>query len=124
MHGIEKYDNLKEVMPKLQEVLAEAIQSEFLEIKKINKECEKFIATCEQFPELKQAEYVIFSQYIKKNEHKHEMFVFIDAEGEIVRYITGRDMELYGLLNSCSNLHLSEEFVETKNYSDTDESRH
>ncbi len=124
MHGIEKYDNLKEVMPKLQEVLAEAIQSEFLEIKKINKECEKFIATCEQFPELKQAEYVIFSQYIKKNEHKNEIFVFIDAEGGIVRYVTGRDMELYGLLDSCSNLHLSEEFVETKNYSDTDESRH
>lgn len=124
MHGIEKYDNLKDVMPKLQEVLVEAIQSEFLEIKKINKECEKFIATSEQFPELKKGEYVIFSQYIKKNEHKHEMFVFIDAEGEIVRYITGREMELYGLLNSCSNLHLSEEFVETKNYSDTDESRH
>jgi hypothetical protein len=124
MHGIEKYDNLKEVMPKLQEVLAEAIQSEFLEIKKINKECEKFIATCEHFPELKQAEYVIFSQYIKKNEHKNEIFVFIDAEGGIVRYVTGRDMELYGLLESCSNLHLSEEFVETKNYSDTDESRH
>lgn len=124
MHGIEKYDNLKEVMPKLQEVLAEAIQSEFLEIKKINKECEKFIATSEQFPELKQAEYVIFSQYIKKNEHKNEIFVFIDAEGGIVRYVTGRDMELYGLLDSCSNLHLSEEFVETKSHCDSDESRH
>ena len=124
MHGIEKYDNLKEVMPKLQEVLVEAIQSEFLEIKKINKECEKFIATSEQFPELKQAEYVIFSQYIKKNEHKNEIFVFIDAEGGIVRYVTGRDMELYGLLDSCSNLHLSEEFVETKSHGDTDESRH
>lgn len=124
MHGIEKYDNLKEVMPKLQEVLAEAIQSEFLEIKKINKECEKFIATSEQFPELKQAEYVIFSQYIKKNEHKNEIFMFIDAEGGIVRYVTGRDMELYGLLDSCSNLHLSEEFVETKSHCDSDESRH
>jgi hypothetical protein len=36
MHNIEKYDNLKDVMPKLQPVLVEAIQSEFLEIKKIN----------------------------------------------------------------------------------------
>ncbi|MDD2949249.1 MAG: hypothetical protein PHU29_00535, partial [Sulfuricurvum sp.] len=61
MRGIEKYDNLKEVIPNLMPVLRDAVQSEFLEIKKIDKECEKFIATCEQFPELKKAEYVIFS---------------------------------------------------------------
>lgn len=123
MYGIEKYDNLKEVMPKLQEVLVEAIQSEFLEIKKINKECEKYIASCDQIPELQKAEYVIFSQHIKKNEHKNEMFVFIDAEGGIVRYVTGREMELYGLLNSCSNLHVSDEFVETTSHCHSDDCR-
>jgi hypothetical protein len=37
MQNIEKYDNLKDIMPKLQPVLVEAIQSEFLEIKKLTK---------------------------------------------------------------------------------------
>ena len=123
MYGIEKYDNLKEVMPRLQSVLVEAIQSEFLEIKKINKECEKYIASCSQIPELKHAEYVIFSHHIKKNEHKYEVFVFIDGQGNIVRDVTGREMELYGLLNSCSNLHISDEFVESQIHCDTDECR-
>jgi hypothetical protein len=102
----------------------EAIQSEFLEIKKINKECEKYIASCEQIPELKNAEYVIFSHHIKKNEHKYEMFVFIDAEGNIVRHVTGREMELYGLLASCTTLHISDEYVETKTHCHSDDCRH
>ncbi len=124
MHGIEKYDKLKEVIPKLQSVLVEAIQSEFLEIKKINKMCEKYIASCAQIPELKNAEYVIFSQHIKKNEHKNEIFVFIDGEGGIVRHVTGREMELYGLVSSCTNLHVSDEFIGTTTHSDPDEFRH
>lgn len=123
MHGIEKYDNLHEVMPKLLPVLKDAIQSDFLEIKKVNKECEKYIASCDQIPELKNAEYVIFSHHIKKNEHKNEMFVFIDAEGGIVRHVTGREMELYGLLGSCSNLHVSDEFREVQAHCDEDECR-
>ncbi|AFV98630.1 MULTISPECIES: hypothetical protein [unclassified Sulfuricurvum] len=110
MHGIEKYDNLKDVIPKLQSVLAEAIQSEFLEIKKIDKECEKFITLAEHIPELSRAEYVIFSHHIKKNEHKNEIFVFIDAEGGIVRHVSGREMELYGLLEPCATLHVSDEY--------------
>jgi hypothetical protein len=66
VHGIEKYDNLKDVIPKLQAVLREAIQSEFLEIKKIDKECEKFIKLSQHIVELQRAEYVIFSHHIKK----------------------------------------------------------
>jgi hypothetical protein len=124
MLGIEKYDNLKEVMPNLMPVLRDAIQSEFLEIKKIDKKCQKFMTTCKTFPELKTAEYVIFSQHIKKNEHKYEMFVFIDAEGNMVRPITGADMELYGLLGSCTNLHVSREYVEHEHHCNGDECRH
>lgn len=124
MLGIEKYDNLKEVIPNLMPVLRDAIQSEFLEIKKIDKKCQKFIATCEHFPELKKAEYVIFSQHIKKNEHKYEMFVFIDAKGNMVRHITGAEMELYGLLGSCTNLHVSEEYVEKQTHCHDDNCRH
>jgi len=124
MRGIEKYDNLKEVIPNLMPVLRDAIQSEFLEIKKIDKECEKYIATCKQFPELKKAEYVIFSHHIKKNEHKYEIFVFIDGEGNTVRHITGADMELYGLLGSCSNLHVSEEYIEKERHCIDNECRH
>jgi hypothetical protein len=124
MHNIEKYDNLKDVMPKLQPVLIGAIQSEFLEIRKINKECEKYIESCIQMAELTNAEYVIFSQHIKKNEHKYEVFVFIDREGNIVRHVTGREMELYGLLDMCSNLHISDEFLESKAFCDKNGCRH
>lgn len=124
MRGIEKYDNLKAVIPQLQGVLAEAIQSEFLEIKQINKECEKFIRSCHTFPNLAKAYYVVFSQHIKKNEHKYEMFVFIDAEGNIVQHVTGREMELHGLLTSCTNLHISDEFLEVSEPCSLDECRH
>jgi hypothetical protein len=123
MKGIEKYDNLKEVIPNLLPVLAEAIQTDFLEIKKINKECEKYIASCELFPELKKAEYVIFSQHIKKNEHKNEMFVFIDGEGNMVCHVPGFQMELYGLLGACTDLHLSDEYVEAKQFCHNGECR-
>jgi hypothetical protein len=124
MIGIEKYANLQEVMPQLLPVLVHAIQSEFLEIKHLNKECEKYIATCEQFPELKNGEYVIFSQHIKKNEHKHEIFVFIDGDGNTIKHLTGREMELYGLLDSCSNLNLSEEYIAEYQHCHDDECRH
>lgn len=124
MRGIEKYDNLKDVIPKLQSVLIEAIQSEFLEIKKINKECEKFITLSSQINELQRAEYVIFSQHIKKNEHKNEMFVFIDKEGNIVRHVSGREMELYGLIEPCADLHVADEYVESTTHCDTDDCRH
>lgn len=124
MHGIEKYANLDAVMPNLLPVLVDAIQTEFLEIKKINKECEKFIASCDCFPELRKAEYVIFSQHIKKNEHKNEIFVFIDGEGNTIKHLTGREMELYGLLGSCSNLQLSDEYLESLKHGDAEEFRH
>lgn len=124
MLGIEKYANLKDVMPNLMPVLRNAIQSEFLEIKMVNKGCEKYIAVCEQFPELNKAEYVIFSQHIKRNEHKHEVFVFIDEEGTTVKHLTGHEMELYGLLDSCSNLHLSEEYLEHQKHCIGEDCRH
>lgn len=124
MLGIEKYNNLKEVMPNLMPVLRDAIQCEFLEIKKINKECEKYIASCDNIPELAKAEYVIFSQHIKKNEHKYEIFVFIDREGNIIRHVTGAEMELYGLLDSCTNLQISKEYTEKQTHCHDGECRH
>ena len=124
MVGIEKYDNLKEVIPNLMPVLRDAIQSEFLEIKKVNKECEKYIASCTHIPELTHAEYVIFSHHIKKNEHKYEMFVFIDKEGNVVRHVSGVEMELYGLLGACIDLHISDEFVEKQTFCHDGECRH
>lgn len=114
MFNIEKYDNIKEVIPKLQVVLVGAIQSEFLEIKKVNRECEKFILICLKIKELEDAAYVIFSHHIKKHEHKYETFVFIDGQGNIIRYVTGKEMELYGLLGTCTNLHLSDEYIEAQ----------
>jgi hypothetical protein len=52
------------------------------------------------------------------------MFVFIDGEGNIVRHVTGAEMELYGLLGSCSNLHISEEYIEKELHCVGDECRH
>lgn len=124
MRGIEKYTNLHEVIPNLVPVLVHAIQSEFLEIRRINRECDKFKDACKKFLELQNAEYVIFSQHIKKNEHKYEVFVFIDESGSIVKHMNGHDMELYGLLDSCSNLHLSEEYIEHNSHCHDGECRH
>ena len=67
MNDLTKYKNLEQRLPKLQEVLLSSLQSEFLEIKKVRKEGEKFQNIARKYPELLKSEYVIFSKYIKKD---------------------------------------------------------
>lgn len=110
MSSVEKYENIEKELPKLQKVLLDAIQSDFLEIKSVNKSCEKYLKACEEMPELKEAQFVVFSKYIKKSDHRYERFVFLDKEGHEVCDVSGQEMELYGLLEPCLNLSLNKEY--------------
>ncbi len=113
MGQILKYENLEKELPKLQKVLLNTIQSEFLEIKKLEKACKKYLHACEEIPELVDAEYVIYSKFMEKANHLYEKFIFLDYEGSKLCSVSGSEMELYGLLLSCDNLSLSEEYIQT-----------
>jgi len=111
MQEISKYVNLQEIVPKLPNVLLHSIQGDCLEIREIDSSAEKFQAVLERFGVLKDAKYVIYSQYIKKCEHRHEMFIFLDREGKALRHISGRELALYGIIRPCSEIKLSEEYT-------------
>jgi len=111
MQEISKYINLQEVVPKLPSVLLQSIQADCLEIREIDTGAEKFQSILERFEILKEARYVIFSKYIKKCEHQHEMFIFLNHEGVAVKHISGRELALYGIIKPCSDMKISEEFV-------------
>ena len=107
----EKYSNLDTALPSLTSVLKEAIQSGILEIKTVDKMCSKFLRVAQEHPELAKAEFVIYSPYVRKADHPFEHFVFVDRSGSSICHISGAEMELYGLLDSCSGLRLSEDFL-------------
>ena len=109
MSGVAKYLNIEEELPKLPKVLLNTIQSDVLEIKSVDKKCEKYIGECSKIPELKDAYYVVFSKYIDKDNHKYEKFIFLDKNGDELFDVSGTEMELYGLL-SCNNLKYTPEY--------------
>ncbi|RLA72331.1 MAG: hypothetical protein DRG24_03260 [Epsilonproteobacteria bacterium] len=109
---VDKYSNLEETLPQLQRVLRQSIQSEFLEIQKLDTACMKFKTVLEKKPELEKGVYVVFSRFIKKDEHKYETFVFLDDQGKTVANVSGRELELFGIMEPCINLNISEEFEE------------
>jgi len=106
---IEKYSNINDVLPKLPEILLNTIQSDVLEIKKVDKSCKKYIEACSKIAENDKAVYVVYSKYIDKKDHKYEKFIFLDKDGEELFNISGVDMNLYGLL-SCTTLEYTEEY--------------
>ncbi len=110
MHTIKKYENIESELPKLQPVLLDAIQSDFLEIQRVQKDCEKYQKACEEIKDLDKASFVIYSRFIKKSDHRYEKFIFIDEEGQEVCTVNGQQMELYGLLSPCVNFQLSKEY--------------
>jgi len=112
MHTVEKYANLQDELPKLPKVLLNTIQSEVLEIRKVEKTCEKYSDACSKIPALKDACFVVYSKYIEKANHKYERFIFLDKQGAEICDVSGVDMELYGLL-SCTDLSFSEEYKAT-----------
>ncbi|MDD5373183.1 MAG: hypothetical protein PHO62_07125 [Sulfurimonas sp.] len=109
MSGIAKYSNIKEELPKLPEVLLNTIQSDVLEIKRVDKTCEKYLGACSKTPEFKDVYYVVYSKYIGKDNHKYEKFIFLGKEGEELFDVSGTEMELYGLL-SCTALNYTQEY--------------
>ncbi|WP_373070176.1 hypothetical protein [Sulfurimonas sp.] len=116
MSRVEKYDRLKEKLPQLPEVLLNTIQSEILELKCVKKDCEKFKKISEEFPILKEAVYVVYSNYVKKSDHKYEKFIFLGENGNELCDLSGRDFELYGLLQ-CVRIPYSDEYCEMQKFS-------
>ncbi|MEA1915916.1 MAG: hypothetical protein U9N42_00130 [Campylobacterota bacterium] len=114
MKYADKFKNIEDELPNLLKVFKDAIQSEVLEIKRIDSECTKYKDECSRCADLKKAKYVIFSPYIKKEDHKFEQFVFIDELGNTLCHAGGSDFELYGMLKPCSNLEVSEEYIYSK----------
>ena len=109
MYTVEKYKNIETELPQLPKVLLNTIQSDVLEINKVDKVCGKYVGACEKIPKLAEAEYVVYSKYVQKKDHKYEQFIFLDKTGAEVCHVSGKDMELYGLL-SCESLAYSEEY--------------
>lgn len=111
MKTIDKYENIENELPDLVPVLKEALQSDFLHIRRIEKACEKYIKECENACFLNDAAYVIYSPHIKKADHHSELFVFLDETGKTLCHVGGAEIELYGLVKPCSNLKLSQEYI-------------
>jgi len=65
----------------------------------------------EDCPVLGDAVYVIYSKYIKKSEHPHETFIFLDEHGKSIAHISGRELALYGIIKQCEEFSLSEEYT-------------
>lgn len=109
MRETKKYANIEEELPKLPVVLLNTIQSDVLEIKKIDKTCEKFLKASSKITELQDAYYVVYSKYIDKENHKYEKFIFLGKDGEELFNLSGLELELYGLL-ACTNLCYTDEY--------------
>lgn len=99
-----RFENLHDQLPCLQCVLEEAIQAEILDIKRVDHDCTKFLTVVEAHPKLKEAAFVVYSPYIRKEDHKYEKFVFLAEDGTSLGHISGAEMELYGLIAPCTNL--------------------
>lgn len=105
-----KFENLEEELVDLTDILKNSLQNDVLEIRRIDKSCDKFKKASTEFGDLSLAEYVIFSKFMPKEYRNLETFVFVSKTGETVCNMSGRDLELYNMLKSCDNL------IEAKDY--------
>ncbi len=110
MKTLLKYINIEKALPGLVPVLKEALQTDMLYIKKINKECEQYTKECQQVGVLADAHYIVYSPYIKEADHQREYFVFLDETGKTICHIGGNHIEIGGLIRPCENLKLSDEY--------------
>lgn len=101
---LEKYKNLENELTELQEVLKHSLQNDVLQIKSLVKNCDKFKRLLEDHSNLHKASYVIYSKYMTKEVHDSETFIFIDNVGNTVTYASGRELALYGIIETCENL--------------------
>ena len=114
MHNVLKYENLKDLVPELQPVLCDSIQADCLEIRRIDTSKEKFQMVLERFPVLQDAVYVVYSKFIKKCDHQHETFIFLNDAGHSISHIGGRELALYGIIKPCEEFAISEEYVNSE----------
>lgn len=101
---IEKYENLESELTDLQDVLKRSLQNDVLQIKRLVKSCDKFKCVAHSMCNLSEAEYVIYSKYMKKELHNSESFVFIDKTGKNVCHASGLELALYDMVEECDNL--------------------
>ena len=106
-----KYENLHSILPKLSPALSDSIQQEFLNIQELDLSCTKYSSACINHEELRHTKYVIYSPYISKKNHKYETFIFLNDVGDIICHLSGKEMELYGMIHPVSDLHESEEYI-------------
>jgi len=109
MKRIEKYAHLDIELPQLPDVLLNTIQSDILQIRGVDKSCDKFQALSMDYPALKDAVFVVYSSYVKKSDHKYEKFIFLGEKGNELCDLGGHDFELYGLLQ-CVAIPFTEEY--------------
>ena len=105
---IEKYTNIKDVIPKLNDTLIVSIQHDVLEIKTLLKNSHKFHDI--EGHDLEKAHYVIFSKHIPKQLHNCEMFIFTDITGQMLLTKNGCDLDLYDMIENIKELKISEDF--------------
>ena len=111
MYNVLKYENLQELVPELQTVLSDSIQADCLEIRRIDTSNEKFQLILERFPVLRDAIYVVYSKFIKKCDHQHETFIFLNDVGHSISHVSGRELALYGIIKPCEEFSISDEYV-------------
>ena len=117
MKTLIKYENIEHELPNLIPVLKQALQTDMLYIKKVNKECEHYAKECQHACFLIDAHYVIYSPYIKGTDHERELFVFLDNTGKTICHIGGNAIEIGGLIRPCENLKLSDEYKQSIKHS-------
>ncbi|MDA3946714.1 MAG: hypothetical protein PF439_08555 [Helicobacteraceae bacterium] len=105
-----KYVNIEKELPHLTPVLKEALQTDVLYIKQVNKECEHYVKECQQVCVLTDTHYIIYSPYMKEGDYAREYFVFLDETGKTICHIGGNSIKIGGLIRPCENLKLSDAY--------------
>jgi len=108
-----KFENLEEEFVDLPQVFKNSLQNEVLEIKKLNKESEKFKHVSKDICNIDEAEYVIYSKYMGREYHEQETFIFVNDTGKMVCNLSGREIDLYNMIADCDNLVKTQEYVST-----------
>lgn len=106
-----KFENLEDEFVDLPEVFKNSLQNEVLEIKKLNRESEKFQHLCQDVCKtIDGAEYVIFSKFMSREFHELETFIFVNHTGKVICNLSGRETDLYNMITDCDNLIETEEY--------------
>ncbi len=113
MKTLIKYVNIEKELPDLTPVLKEALQTDVLYIKKVDKECEHYRKECLHVDLLTQTHYIVYSPYVKASDHEREHFVLLNETGRTICHIGGKNVEISGLIQPCKNLKLSDTYKQS-----------